>query len=44
MSLDNVIKKIVQIDNNEDDLNEFHKHMKYNMTLMNFIRVKYKKN
>ncbi|KAL4509138.1 hypothetical protein ABPG72_018069 [Tetrahymena utriculariae] len=38
MSLDTLVKRIVSIDNNEDEFNEFQKHMKYNITLMNFIR------
>ena len=42
MSLSTIIKKVVLIDNNEEELSEFQKHMKFNITLMNFIRVKIK--
>ena len=29
----------MQIEQNDEDFNEFHKHMKFNITLMNFLRV-----
>ncbi|KRX01888.1 hypothetical protein PPERSA_05727 [Pseudocohnilembus persalinus] len=38
MSLERAINQIVTIDSQDAEFNEFHKHMKYNITLMTFIR------
>ena len=37
--LESVINNIIELDSSEDSLNEFQKHMKYNITLMNFLKV-----
>ena len=34
-----LVNKIISVDGNEDALNEFQKHMKYNITLINYLRV-----
>ena len=36
--LKNLVSKMLEIDSNDELINEFQKHMKYNMTLVTFLR------
>ena len=39
MIFSNMIKNMLKVHDYEDLLNDFHKHMKYNITLITYLRV-----